>query len=189
MLIIKPMKRCTYVALSLFALMPSLALAQQSRSFAALQSVLKIGDSVRVTDSSGKVAEGRIADVSVSALKLLVAGRQQDMPESGIREVKRRRPDPRWNGALIGAAIGALAGAAVKQWNCGSTDCGEGGLVDPGFYVFGAGIGAGAGALVDRSIKRFDTVFVRPPTASRRSFKLTPILSKKAKGLELWLRF
>jgi len=190
MFITNPKKLCIYGALSLVTLVPRLAPAQEpARSLAELQSMLTIGDDVRVTDSSGKTIQGRIAGVSMSSLSLAVDGRQQELPEAGIREVRRRRPDLWWNGLLIGAAIGAVVGAVVKERNCGSTDCGEGGLVDPGFYVFGAGIGAGAGVLVDLSIRRFDTVFVRPPTASVRSLRLSPVLSKEAKGLELSVRF
>jgi hypothetical protein len=185
-----PMKLCICGALSLLTLMPRLALAQQPvRSFAELQSILKIGDAVRVTDSSGKITQGRIGGVSMSSLSLVVDGRQQELPEAEIREVKRRRPDLWWNGALIGAAIGATVGAVAKERNCGSTDCGEGGLVDPGFYVFGAGIGAGAGALVDLSIRRFDTLYSSPSTASVRRFSLSPILSRDTKGVQLSVTF
>jgi hypothetical protein len=69
-----------------------------------------------------------------------------------------------------------MVGAVVEARNCGSTDCGEGGNVDPGFYVFGAGIGARVGAVLDRSIQRFDTLFATPSPASVRRVSLVPIL-------------
>ena len=125
----------------------------------------------------------------MSSLRLNVDGRLREVSEAEVREVGKRRPDRWWDGALIGAGIGAVVGAVVKAYNCGSTDCGEGGLVDPGFYLLGAGIGAAAGALVDHSISRFDTVFVGPPAVSGRDFCLVPILSKDAQGLALSLRF
>lgn len=185
-----PMRLCMYGALSLLALTPRLTLAQQPvRSFAELQSILKIGDTVRVTDASGKTTQGRIASVSGSSLSVTVEGRQQELLEATIREVKRRRPDLWWNGVLIGAAIGAGVGAVIKERNCGSTDCGEGGLVDPGLYVFGAVIGAGTGAVIDLSIKRFDTLFASSLTARVRNFRLSPVLSKGTKGLELSVTF
>lgn len=177
-------------ALLFLALMPRSALAQTpARSFADLQSILKIGDEVQITDSGGKTSQGTIVNVSTGSLGLTVDGRQRDLSEATIREVKRRRPDLWWNGILIGAVVGTVAGAVVKQRNCGSTDCGEGGLVDPGFYVFGAAIGAGAGALVDRSIKRFDTLFARPSPASVPRFSLLPVLSRSTKGLQLSVTF
>lgn len=178
------------IALALLALTPRSALAQQSaRSFTELQSALKIGDRVRVTDLSGKTTQGQVAGVARSSLSLTVDGRQQELPEAAIQEVTRRRPDPWWNGALVGAAIGAGSGLVVKRLNCGATDCGEGGLVDPGFKLIGAGMGAGVGALVDRLISRFDTVFARPAIASGRSFRFLPVLSKGTKGVALSVTF
>jgi hypothetical protein len=189
MFLASPTRLCLFAALGFLTLMPRFALAQPSaRSFAELQSILKTGDEVQITDSSGKTIQGRIGNVSTSSLGLTVDGRRQDLLEATVREVKRRRPDLWWNGPLIGAAIGTVVGAVVKQQNCGSTDCGEGGIVDPGFYVFGAGIGAGAGALVDLSIRRFDTVFAGPSPATVR-FNLAPVLSRDTKGLRLSVRF
>lgn len=185
-----PMKLCLLGALGLLALLPRVALAQPPvQSFAELQSTLKPGDEVQITDSSGRTTRGRVVRVSMGSLDLTVNGRQEELLEATIREVRRRRPDLWWNGALIGAVVGTVAGAAVKQRNCGSTDCGEGGLVDPGFYVFGAGIGAGAGALIDHSVRRFDTVFVRSPPSSVRRFSLSPFLSRGLKGLQLSVTF
>jgi hypothetical protein len=177
-------------ALVFLTLMPRLALAQTpARSFADLQSTLKTGDEVQITDSSGKTSHGRIVGISTSSLGLTVDGLQRDLSATAIREVKRRRPDPWWNGILIGAVVGTVVGAVVKERNCGSTDCGEGGLVDPGFYVFGAGFGAGAGALVDHSIRRFDTVFTSPSPASVPGFSLSLVLSRDTKGLQLSVTF
>jgi hypothetical protein len=163
--------------------------ATSGRSFADLQSILKTGDEVQITDSSGQTTRGRIAGVSTNSLGLTVDGRQRDLPEATVREVKRRRPDLWWNGTLIGAVIGTVVGAVVKERNCGSTDCGEGGVVDPGFYMFGAGIGAGAGALVDLSIRRFDTLFVSPSPASVRRFRLSPVLSRNTQGVHVSVTF
>jgi hypothetical protein len=177
-------------ALVFLALMPRLALAQTpARPFADLQSILKTGDEVQITDSSGKVSHGRIVGVSTSSLGLTVDGLQRDLSAATIREVKKRRPDLWWNGVLIGAVVGTVVGAVVKERSCGSTDCGEGGLVDPGFYVFGAVFGAGAGALVDHSIRRFDTVFASRSPASVQRLSLSLVLSRDTKGLRFSVTF
>jgi hypothetical protein len=181
---------CLFGALGLLALMPRVALAQPPvQSFAELQSILKPNDEVQITDSSGRTTRGRVVRVATGSLNLTVNGRQQELLEATIRDVKRRRPDVWWNGALIGAVAGTVAGAAVKRRNCGSTDCGEGGLVDPGFYVFGAAFGAGAGALIDSSVRRFDTLFARSSPSSVRMFSLTPFLSRGLKGFQLSVTF
>ncbi len=177
-------------ALFLLALTPRLILAQQPAGrFGELQSILRIGDAVRVTDSRGETVHGRVAGVSATSISVTVDGRQRDLPEATIREVGRRRPDLWWNGVLIGTAIGAGVGAVTKERNCGSTDCGEGGLVDPGLYVFGAVIGAGTGALVDHFIRKFDTVFANSPTASARNLRLSAILWNRTKGVLVSVMF
>jgi hypothetical protein len=177
-----------YGVFGVMTLMPRAALAQPpARSFAELQSILKSGDDVQITDNSGTRTRGKVADVSMNSLGLTVDGRRRDLPEPTIREIKKRRPDSRWNGTLIGAAIGTAAGAFAKAHNCGATDCGEGGLVDPGFYFIGAAAGAGAGALVDGAIRKFDTVFAAAPAAPR--FSLSVVLSRNVKGFELSVAF
>lgn len=177
------------VALALI-LSPLPANAQTvAQTFDELQSILRIGDAVQVTDSGGETVQGRIAGVSTNSISVTVDGRQRDVPEATIREIRRRRADPWWNGVLIGTAIGVGVGAVTKERNCGSTDCGEGGLIDPGLYVFGAVIGAGTGALADHLISKFDTLFSNPPITSARSVRFSAILWKGTKGLQMSVMF
>lgn len=178
------------LALVLLTLMPRFALAQTpARSFEDLQSVLKLGDEVLITDSSGKTSQGKIVALSTGSLGVTIDGRRRDLSAPTIRTIKRRHADSLWNGILTGAVVGAAVGAVVKQRNCGSTNCGEGGLVEPGFYYLGAAIGAGAGAVVDRSIRRFDTLFASPSTASARRLSLSPVLARHSRGLQLSVTF
>jgi hypothetical protein len=73
MFVAHPTRFCGYCVLGLLALMPQLALAQPPvRSFAELQSILRIGDEVQVTDSGGKTTEGRIAGASKNFLSVTV---------------------------------------------------------------------------------------------------------------------
>ena len=190
MFTVSPMKVCSYGAVVFMTLAPQLALAQApTQSFTDLRSILTDGDAVQIMDSNGKATRGHITGVSTDALTLTVDGRQRVLPEATIQTITRRRHDPWWNGALLGAAVGAVAGTVIAHQNCGSTDCGEGGLVDPGFKVIFGGIGAGAGALVDRFISRFDPVFARPPAARVGRLRLSPVLSKGTKGFELSVTF
>ncbi len=180
------------IALVLACLLPLPAWAQQpARSFEELQSQLKVkvDDIVYVTGQSGERLKGRILGLSATSLRLAVNGTQRDLRETTIREIKKRRPDRWWDGALLGAVIGAAAGYWTGWSLCDGGDCGEGGLVNPGFAVFGAGIGAGAGALADLSIRRFDTLYANPSAASVRSLRLSPVVSKGTKGLQLSVTF
>lgn len=175
--------------LAVVALMPVRASAQPPvRSLDELRSFLKVGDEVRVTDKSGATIQGKVIDLSAGGLGVSVNGVLRNLPESTIRQVRKRRPDSRWNGVLIGAAIGTAAGAITKTRNCGATDCGEGGLVEPGFYFIGAAAGAGAGALVDGAIKKFEVVFIAPSAVSA-SLSLLPLLSRQVIGVQVSIAF
>jgi hypothetical protein len=186
---------CPHIAsgLYLLALMSNPAWAQQqpAHSFEELQSQLKVkvDDVVYVTDQSGEGLKGRILGLSATSLRLAVNGTQRDLPETTIREIKKRRPDRWWDGALLGVGIGAAAGYGIGSSICEGGDCGEGGLVNPGFAVFGAAIGAGAGTLTDFLIRRFDTVFAAPSTTSPITFRRSPALSKGRKGVEISVSF
>ena len=176
--------------LGIAALMPGRASAQPpASSVPELQSLLKTGDEVRVTDTSGATTQGKVIDLSGGGLEVTVDARPRNFPEATIRQVRKHRPDSRWNGVLIGAAIGAAAGAVTKARNCGATDCGEGALVDPGFYVIGAAGGAGIGALVDGALKKFDVVFAARSTVSTPSVAVSPLLSRRLKGVRLSIAF
>ena len=172
------------------ALMPNRASAQPPvRSLPELQSLLEPGDEVRVIDASGATIQGRVIDLRAGGLNVAVDGRPRNFPEGTIRQVRKHRPDSRWNGVLIGAVLGAAVGAVTKARNCGATDCGEGGLVDPGFYVIGAAGGAGVGALVDGALKKFDVVFAAPSTVSGLSVTVAPLLSRHLRGVRLSIAF
>jgi len=150
---------------------------------------VKVDDVVYLTDQSGERLKGTILGLSATSLRLAVNGTQRDLRETTVREIKKRRPDRWWDGALLGAVIGAAAGFTIRSSICGGGDCGEGGLVNPGFGVFGAAIGAGAGALGDLLTKRYDTVFANSPTAGGRSLRLSPLLSRGTKGVQLSATF
>src|SRR5688572_11047518 len=82
------------------ALFPGSVRAQApADSFDDLQQTLKVGQSVLLTDDSGK-AKGTVDKLSTSSIT--IGGRTFD--EATVREIRLR--DPWWNGALIGAAIG-----------------------------------------------------------------------------------
>lgn len=83
---------------------------------ADLSKVLKIGETVAVTDDAGKRVEGIVADLSGSDLVVLERGRRDPasrltLPESAISDIVLR--DSRRNGTLIGAAVGGIPAAVA----------------------------------------------------------------------------
>lgn len=63
--------------------------AQQAASFEQLQLLVKSGDTVSVTESTGRMSKGKIAELSRSTLRLLVDGMARDMVEWCVRYVRR----------------------------------------------------------------------------------------------------
>ena len=135
----------------------------QASAFGDLWQHVKSGDTVFVTDGSGRETTGVFAKVSDSNLSLLVDGQLRDLPVMDVRQIARRG-DSVWNGFLIGAALGAAIEIASFA-NCDDTyeECvhpAAAGAV--GGLVFG-----GVGALIDHFIKGRTVVFRVKNTALR----------------------
>ena len=83
-----------------------------------------------------------------------------------VRRIERRRRDSVWNGVLIGAGAGALAGfglgRSLDSSACPrSSECGQGAMVGT---VGGAFWGAIGGWITDALIRKRETVYVVPGT-------------------------
>ena len=193
---------CRFVV---WAIVPFLALASgtaaaqtAATSFDALQSRVKPGDVVDVTETSGRKSHGRINQFSQSALEIVVRktgpdGRDTLVPmrlaERDVRQVRVEHPDSILNGTLIGAAIGGgpflVVGVAAASVGGGS--CGSDSNVCLGVGLITGAIGAGVGAMIDASKHRRTTVF---DTRSRSAvLQLSPVLSPSVRGLQVSMRF
>lgn len=92
----------------------------------------------------------------------------------------RQRKDSLWNGALVGAGLGALVGIAGSPLISDCSEC-SGFNVPLTFGVLGAGIGAGVGAGIDA---------LRNSKAPHRPHvQVSPVVSKDTRGLLAWIRF
>jgi hypothetical protein len=138
-------------------LVPSPAAAQTAASsFEDLRRVLKNGQTVIVTEASGRQTEGKVADVSLSSL-VVFAPEARTFAAGTVTEI--RGPDTLRSGTLTGLAIGAGAGVAMVAAMCADgPDCG------PAVQVVGiaAGIGAAIGAGIDALMKNRGRVLYRP---------------------------
>jgi hypothetical protein len=187
---------CRHAFARVYGLIPLIALTSipawgqgPVRSFDELELKLHIGDTVQAIDDSGKKIQGRIADISASSLVLTVKTTRLVLPEKSIQTVKKLRHDPWWNGALIGGGIGAIAGLIITRTECGESDPECSAIAGPAFILPGMGIGAVAGALLDKSVKKFDTVYSAPRSSTHRTVGLSPIISRNQKGLHLSVSF
>lgn len=179
---------CSLALILVFA--SSAALGQDAaRSFDELRGRLQIGDSVQVIDSGGKKLEGRIAGISALSLTLDAEKTHLELRENSVQAIRKRRHDPWWNGALIGGGIGAAAGWVAARGSCGSSDPECAAIARAAFVLPGLGIGAVAGALIDSSVRKYDTVFASSASSSRARFRLSPLVAHDKKGLQLSVSF
>lgn len=136
-------------------------------SFTQLQLIVKLGDNVTVTDSTGRKAEGSILTLSPSTLVLLAEGRRRELQERDVAAISQRRPDSLKNGAWWGLGAGAATGFVVSGLGSASASIWEGpdARVSAGPVVAGtvlmAGIGTGIGMAIDALIKSDRVIFSR----------------------------
>ncbi len=155
--------------------------------FGQVPTRVRVGDTVYVTDSSGRQHKGMLFDVSASRLVLESGGKRRDFPAGQVAAISWRAPDSLGNGALAGMAVGAgLTGIALLG-SCGSTDCG--GWAFLAMLAYG-GIGAGIGAGIDALIPgKMIPVYRSASGTQGASFSFSPILSPRRQGLAATVRF
>ena len=184
-------RKYSATVLAMVLLSSSVAQAQApTQSFGELQARVRRGEKVQVVDNTGKKAEGEFDGVSGTSLWLITNSTRQELLDTSIREVRKRRPESRWDGALIGLGIGAVVGLVHVRSHCSGASEREDCLsVGMGFILpIVAGGGAGVGALIDFAIKKHDTVFARTVTSGYR-IRLAPMLDKQLKGVVLSVSF
>lgn len=162
---------------------PEIAEAQPpARTFDELSRHLGRSDEVWITDATGKETKSRIVTISASMLTVNTKQGPLDLQAGDIVRVRQKRPDPIWNGILIGA----LAGAAYPLWYFSRMyETGE----SLGENVDGVGVGAvtGAclGAWIDRRIKGKKTIYER---AGGRAMVITPAFSGRRASVHVSFR-
>jgi hypothetical protein len=179
------LNRHMWSTLAVFVILsPSPAPAQTiANSFEELQTVLKKGQTVIVTDASGQRVKGKVADVSPSSLVVLIP-EARTFAEGTVTEI-RAAADSLRNGALIGVGVGVGAGVAVILAKCDNgPDCSYALKVGAGYAGIGAAIGAGIDALVNKAGR----VLYRSRQQTR-SLTLSPLLGKDRQGALVSVRF
>jgi hypothetical protein len=153
-------------------------------SFDELWTKVKSGDTVYVLDSSARETTGTFAKASQASMELLVDGQIREIPLTDIRQVARRG-DSLWNGALIGAAFGAV----TLQASCGSALNGSGEctrLGRVGLAMMGAGVWGAIGAGIDALIHGRTVVY---RSTAQRTARFIPTLSWRQVSARLSVGF
>ena len=179
------------VAFVAFAALMAAPVAGQTvaASFDELRFKVKAGDTVYVTDVSGKPEqEGRILELSASSLAVSIGGVRRDLVEGNVQRVRQRLPDSKKNGALIGFLVGAAGSvAAAKTLESPSGSCG-GGCVAVN-VLYGGGIGGLVGLGIDALIQGRKDVYVSGASRSSQEVVVRPFVTFEAKGLNISFRF
>jgi len=160
----------------------ALAAAQEPvRDFAQLNTRLRPGDTIWVTDAQGREVKGRIAAVGTDALTV-DGGGSKTFSAGDVRLVMERRHDSLANGALIGLGVGGIGtGLACLA----SADEGQDQWCLAAAVVYG-GIGAAIGLGIDAVIPGKKVVVYRAPGAAgapSARLSVAPFVTPRAKGL------
>jgi hypothetical protein len=175
------LNRQVWSVLAVFiTLAPNPAPAQPvATSFEELRQVLKPGQTVLVTDSSGQQIKGRVAQLPRSPSSLvLLAPKARTFAEGTVTEI--RATDSLLNGALIGGGIGI----ALATWDY---------LIDPSepgnAAIFAVAItgGTAIGAGIDRVIAGGRVLYRSRP--QRPSLRISPFAHRDCQGLVVSVRF
>ena len=125
-------------------------LASAAHSFIDLQPLVKTGDMIHVTDSSGAQIKGRITQLSAASLAVTVQGARREFAVDAVSLIERRW-HPILKGALIGLGIGAGVGILAGRTQSNSElllGAQEAGVKFLTGITVGAAAGTAAGALI-----------------------------------------
>jgi hypothetical protein len=176
----------TLVWFCLLAVGAPCAAQEPVRDFSQLNTRLRPGDTIWLTDAQGREVKGRILSLSGDALTLENGGRSFGARD--VTAIELRRNDSLGNGALIGLGVGggiSLAGclASVERRDRGWC------ILAAGFY---GGVGAGIGVGIDALIPGKKIPAYRAPGAGGAGcarLSIAPVVTPRAKGVALSVVF
>jgi hypothetical protein len=152
-----------------------------TQSFDSVQGLVKVGQTVVVTDKTGLETTGQVAEVSGSSLALNGPAGRQTFDASSIRRIKHR--DPLANGLMIGLLAGVGVAAAFDAGYCRSGGGHCEGIA--GAYLSFGGIGAAAGLGID-ALRGGRLLY---ESSSPEGVTLSPVIGRERFGMLASIRF
>ena len=176
------------LATLLIALLPALAAAQEPvKSFDQLNTRLKPGDTVYVTDAQGREVKGRITSFAPDSMGIDGDG-ARTFKAVEVRLVENRRHDSLANGTLVGLAVGFGVGAGLTYAACSGDECSWGGAA--AFVLLVTGVGAGVGAGVDAAMAgRRQVVYRAPGAGPAARLSIAPMITRHTRGVAVTVAF
>ena len=173
------------VLLVLFLAWTACAVSAQTNAAAphSLESTLRPGMTVWITESSGREEKTRIVSVASDIVTATSGADTRRFRTADITRVRARHFDSVLNGALIGAGAAVAAGLFL----CTRTEPWENCRDDVGPMLRIGALGAGIGIGVDALIRRRRTIY----EAARGSTRLSagPIAGRHARGIRISVTF
>ena len=182
-------KCLTAAVVVMLGTVPEVSAQEIATSFDQLRVLLKAGDTVTVTDATGRETRGKVRSLSSSSLELSVGDMPRLFGEPEVRSISQRRHASLGTGAkwgfFVGAGLAALVGigAAVEGYGGGEVAAWTafGAAVYGGL---GAGIGVGVAALI-----RGPHVIYASRGASATRLTVSPVLLPGRKGAAVSVAF
>lgn len=160
---------------------PVAAAAQEppvAQTFDQLQVLVKVDDTLTVTDEQGREIRGRLLGLSNSLLVLGVDGARTELTQDRVRTIRHRHSDSLKNGALwglVGGLVCATTQLAVSEAFSEGEDPELAALAAAfGFY---AAAGTGVGVGIDALIRRNRVVYARPPSSTIGRLSVSPVIT------------
>ena len=177
------MAHCLRIGAFIVLIAASAEAQQLAGTFDQLRVLVKSGDTLTITNSTGQRTQGKLTLLSESSLVLDVSGALHPFQAADVDTIEKRGSDSLKNGALIGLGVagglGTLAATSVASRE-------EAGLVAIAALLY-AGIGAGIGAGIDALIEGRRVIYAGA-NSNRTTFHISPILSRQGKGVMLSVR-
>jgi hypothetical protein len=182
--------RTAILAVALAVALPVVATAQEPvRTFDLLNTRLKIGDSIMLSDTQGREIKGKIGGLFHDSVRVDTKGTVQEFRAERVGAIQVMQKDRLVNGVLWGAAagfgLGAFSCAANPQ--CIEDESGAG--MTAALGLLGAAAGAGIGAAIDAATKSRRVVYRAPGSQSGARLSLAPILTARRTGVAVSLSF
>jgi len=171
------------IVLAVISLLLAFALAaaqEPVREFSQLNTRLRPGDTIWVTDARGREVKGRILSLGAEELTL-EGGGDRTFGAPDVTTIAVRRSDSIGNGALIGLAVGgglAVAGC-VAESGYSDSFC-------PAYILLYPAMGLGIGAGIDALIPGKKILAYRAPGAAgapSARLSIAPFVTPRVKGV------
>jgi hypothetical protein len=175
---------CTTVLLILAMGVSTTEAQEVAHSLDELRPLVRVGETLIVTDQQGQETQGTVAEISSASLGLIVSGTRTDFSETDLDTIGRR--DSRWNGTLWGLAVGAMIGISFEKGladEYGRDDISYGSVVVPF-----AGLGTGIGFAVDAMIKGRRIIYTKAGSSAKNA-AAAPVWNIRRKGIFVSLQF